>query len=206
MFVFAHLGITLGTAVLVSGAVRGCAMLKQLPSASVSKNTIRNKKKNFSEIIGLKTLSEFLDIRLLMLGSLFPDIIDKPLEFLGFGDGRSITHTLIVSLIFLFAGLFITGYHKKTWLLAVAIGMVTHLVLDSMWSSPDTFFWPVYGWSFPSLPHSLGWLQISLWWSTLTTNMTVDITEGIGAFILIGLVMALAGPRKLKTFILEGKI
>jgi inner membrane protein len=90
--------------------------------------------------------------------------------------------------------------------LAISIGMVTHLILDSMWSTPDTFLWPVHGWSFPSFPHSIGWLQISLWWSTFTTNITVDITEGIGAFILIGLALALAGPKKLKTFIVKGKI
>src|SRR5665811_1301066 len=67
-----------------SGNLRTFSVLK-LPEAN----------KSFSETIGLNSLSRFLDIRVLMIGSLFPDIIDKPLGFIGFGDGRSITHTLL---------------------------------------------------------------------------------------------------------------
>ena len=209
MFIFAHVGITLGAATLVSGVVRGCHTLKRpLSDYPVAVSTCQSAEDqpSFAEIIGLKSLSGFLDIRLLMVGSLFPDIIDKPLEFIGFGDGRSITHTLLITLIMLFAGLILSVNYKKTWLLALAIGMTTHLVLDGMWLTPTTLFWPIYGWSFPGLAHPIGFDQIRLWWSTLTTNFIVDITEAIGAVILVGLAGALVGPRKLKTFITKGKI
>jgi inner membrane protein len=209
MFIFAHVGITMGAATLVSGVIAKCHTLRRRlpdPPHIVSINTSPEAKKSFSEIIGLKSLSRFLDIRLLMIGSLFPDIIDKPLEFIGFSNGRSITHTLLVTLIFLFTGLFLSVNYKKTWLMAIAIGMSTHLILDSMWLTPHTLLWPMYGWSFPSLDHRIGLAQISLWWSTLTSNVTVDITEGIGAAILLGIAWILVGPRKLKLFIAKGKI
>jgi len=122
MFIFAHVG-TLCAATLVSGGIHRYQKLRtRLPdssNAAVASKSMEAKE-SFSEIIGLKSLSEFLDIRILMVGSLFPDIIDKPLEFIGFGNGRSIAHTLIVTLIVLLTGLFLSTNYKKTWLLAIA--------------------------------------------------------------------------------------
>ena len=99
MFVFGHLGITLGAAALVSGAVTNWR--KQSNGQAISKPDSQS----YLERTGFKSLSDFLDIRLLMIGSLTPDIIDKPLAFFGFGGGRSITHTLLVFLILSITGL-----------------------------------------------------------------------------------------------------
>lgn len=209
MFLFAHVGITLGLATLVSGGIRKIQMSRNGSTGypdTVSSNKNLKAKDSFSETIGLKSLSEFLDIRILMVGSIFPDIIDKPLEFIGFGDGRSITHTLFVTLVVLVTGLFIFANHKKTWLLAIAIGMCSHLILDSMWVAPHTLLWPEYGWSFPGLAHRARFMQISLWWSTLTNNISVDITEGIGAAILFGVAWFLESRKKLRAFITKGTI
>jgi membrane-bound metal-dependent hydrolase YbcI (DUF457 family) len=152
LFIFAHVGITLGLATLISGGIRKYHVLRN-GSHGLSDTVLSSKnleeKETFWDTIGLKSLSEFLDIRILVVGSLFPDIIDKPLEFIGFSDGRSVTHTLIVTLFVLVTGLFLFINYKKTWLLAIAIGMSTHLFLDSMWLAPHTLFWPTYGWSFP---------------------------------------------------------
>ena len=43
-------------------------------------NKIKDKKESISVRIGLGALSRFLDIRILMIGALVPDIIDKPLS------------------------------------------------------------------------------------------------------------------------------
>lgn len=206
MFIFTHVGITLGGATLVSGVVAKLRNRFSNSSDTVSINTSLEAKESFSEISGFKSLSRFLDIRLLIIGSLFPDIIDKPLEFIGFGNGRSITHTLLVMLIVLLTGIFLSLNNKKTWLMVIAIGMSTHLILDSMWLTPHTLLWPIYGWSFPSFDHRIGLAQIGLWWSTLTTNATVDITEGIGAGILSCIAWILMSERKLKSFLILGKI
>ena len=206
MFIFAHVGITVGAATLVSGAISKFEHPIGRRSQSLSNPSSPNNKKSLSEIIGLKSLSEFLDIRLLVVGSLFPDIIDKPLAFFGFGDGRSITHTLLVTLAVLFTGLLLSMNYKKTWLLAIAIGMCTHLILDSMWFTPHTLFWPIYGWGFPSPGQRIGFGQINIWWSTLITNPTVDIFEGIGLVIISGIAWIIISQRKLKSFLIKGKI
>jgi inner membrane protein len=209
MFIFAHAGLTLGAATLVSGVMAGRNVLRKrrpVSTGSFSTDTSREVKRPLSEIIGLKALSGFLDIRLLLFGSLFPDIIDKPLEFIGFGNGRSITHTLLISLVFLVTGFFVNVNYKKTWLVVIALGMCSHLILDLMWLNPHTLFWPVYGWSFPTPEQGIGLAQFSLWWSTLTTNLTVDITEGLGAAVLLFEAWIIASQREIKLFVTKGKI
>jgi inner membrane protein len=192
MFLFAHIGITLGSAILISGVVSGAraraakcsnASLKMVPD-----NLSEKSKTSIPDFIGLTALSNFLDIRVLMLGSIITDIIDKPLSFLGFGNGVFITHTLLVTLLVLLAGLWMTFVYKKTWMLAIAYGMVTHLILDTLWSFPHTLFWPLYGWNFSYPYHKLLWPQTLDWWSILISNSIVFIFEGAGLVILVGLV------------------
>ena len=206
MFIFAHMGITLGAATLVSGIIATCHRpdAKHKPETADSIQNISEAKKSFPERIGLASLAKFLDIRLLVLGSLFPDIIDKPLSFLGFGDGRSITHTLLITVIVLLASLIIFWRYKKTWLLAIAFGLLAHIVLDSMWTSPHTLLWPLYGWEFPAPDRSLN--PISFWWNILMTNPGVDISEAVGLVIILVFTGILFFRRKLEAFITKGEI
>lgn len=60
MLVLAHAGITLGTATLLAGVVK-----------------YRHEPKR-SRISWFTSLSKYIDIRILIIGSLLPDIIDKP--------------------------------------------------------------------------------------------------------------------------------
>jgi inner membrane protein len=208
MFIFAHAGLTLGAATLVSGIMTRVNKSRK-PQLDFPRGAVKESdeaRESFSERIGLKALSGFLDIRLLLFGSLFPDIIDKPLEFVGFGNGRSITHTLLITLLVVLVARFLSLNYKKTWLMAIAVGMCTHLILDLMWLNPHTLLWPVYGWSFPAPEQGIGLTQFSIWWSTLTTNLTVDITEGLGAVILLLAAWIIASQRELKLFLTKGKI
>jgi inner membrane protein len=208
MFIFAHAGITLGGAAIISGAAAGYQRLhrRNVTISSGRQKTPSIPKTTFSEIIGLNSLTRFLDVRLLILGSMFPDIIDKPLSFFGFGDGRSITHTLLVTLIFVLASLYLFLRYRQTWLLAVAFGMCTHLILDSMWVAPETLFWPLFGWIFPSSPYRMSFTQIGIWWHTLITNPAVDISEAVGFLILAGFTSILIYQNQLKSILIKGKV
>jgi membrane-bound metal-dependent hydrolase YbcI (DUF457 family) len=94
-----------------------------------------------------------------LLGSMLPDIIDKPLGEMIFRTpnmGRTICHTL-VSLMFLS----IVAYHwRNSRLASLAGGVAAHLMLDSIWNSPRTFLWPLLG-TFPRAPYltTLDYLQ-----------------------------------------------
>jgi membrane-bound metal-dependent hydrolase YbcI (DUF457 family) len=103
-----------------------------------------------------------LDLLFLALGSILPDIIDKPLGLLVFGSpnmGRTFAHTLLFLLILAAISLRLRDIRlaSLTW------GVFIHLILDSMWNSPVILLWPLLG-GFPSAPYldTLSYLQILL--------------------------------------------
>ena len=80
----------------------------------------------------------------LLLGSMLPDIIDKPLGEILFGSpamGRTFAHAILFLLV-----LFAVAYHMHDPRLAwLAGGVGAHLILDFMWNSPATLLWPLLG-------------------------------------------------------------
>jgi len=83
----------------------------------------------------------------LALGSMLPDIIDKPLGLIAFGSpnmGRTFAHTLLFLL--LLAAL--SFYTRDVRLNSLSWGVLIHLALDSMWNSPVILLWPLLG-TFP---------------------------------------------------------
>jgi len=78
------------------------------------------------------------------LGSMLPDIIDKPLGILVFGGanmGRTIAHTLLFLLLFAA----ISFYTRDIRIISLCWGVFVHLILDSMWASPIILLWPLLG-------------------------------------------------------------
>jgi inner membrane protein len=210
MFIFGHVGFTIGTATAVNAVV---IKLQHMPQKQQSGNAnalaivkIKGIKASASTFIGLDALTRFLDVRILMIGALMPDIIDKPLSFLGFGNGRSITHTLLIFLIVLLIALILYASKKITWLLAISFGMFSHLILDSMWATPQTLLWPLHGWAFPAANHKIGFGQISTWWNMLLTNPRLDVSEAIGFLIVVIFIGILFYENKFIKFVLTGKI
>ena len=81
-----------------------------------------------------------------ILGSVLPDLIDKPLGYIVFpsiGDGRLIAHSLIgFALILLITGAL---YKDRFVIAALGIGILTHQILDEMWKIPVNWFYPILG-------------------------------------------------------------
>ena len=90
----------------------------------------------------------WIDYRLILLGSMLPDIIDKPLGIWLLDTGRSIGHTLVFGSVLVAAGFTLYAWRCSTGLLGLSFASVIHLVLDQMWLAPRTLLWPAYGWSF----------------------------------------------------------
>ena len=88
-------------------------------------------------------------VPLAAVGAILPDLIDKPLGHLllqsTLDSGRIYAHTLLFLGMVGLAGMI----YWKMWLtplmLAVAAGVASHLVLDSMWTNPTTLLWPALG-------------------------------------------------------------
>ncbi len=112
----------------------------------------------------------------LIIGSLLPDIIDKPLLLLGLGAGRFLSHSLLFIFIIFLIVFGITKRNEKV-ALSLLIGMIFHVVLDL----PDV---PLL---FPFISYEYIVLEdpFSVWVSALLTNPIVIITEISGILFII---------------------
>jgi inner membrane protein len=206
VFLFAHAGITLGAATLITAAVERKPRALARPAAEPGAPS-------FSR--WFESLARFLDIRILLVGALLPDIIDKPLGLFLIGSGRSYAHTLAFTLILALAGAVLYLNRRRTWLLALAFGSICHLVLDSMWTNPRTLLWPFYVqtlpagpsttvvWTLPSAPKT-NWLV--LWGSQFATHPGIDVGEAVGLIILILFLWTLVRRRSFIAFLTKGRI
>ena len=96
-----------------------------------------------------------MDLRVLALGAVLPDLIDKPIGSILFTDyfmtGRIYAHTLLFAVVALSAVMVLTrrgSAARKRWM-ALPIGVFFHLLLD-MPLDAETLWWPVLGVEFPS--------------------------------------------------------
>lgn len=183
MLILAHTGIAAGTVWLATRTTRRQASATGLHDA----------------------VATGLDYRLLFIGALLPDIIDKPLGIWlladEIGNGRIFGHTLLFVFLLTAAGLLLYRSRKSIGLLVLAFGALTHLILDGMWTLPQTLFWPLLGWEFEHRVYD-EWLPNIL--HSLTANPGVFIPEIIGALLLMAFFWAIIRQGKLKDFIRTG--
>lgn len=102
------------------------------------------------------------DLIFVAIGSMLPDIIDKPLGDVIYGTpnmGRIFAHTLLFLLLLGIAAL----YAHDLRLASLCGGVLTHLIFDSMWNSPTILFWPLLG-DFPPAPYldTMSYIQMLL--------------------------------------------
>jgi inner membrane protein len=117
-----------------------------------------------------------IDYRLILLGAILPDLIDKPLGAALGLDTRIWGHTFL----FLFAVLALSLVPTMQALRLVGFGVATHLLLDGIWVQPAVALYPVDGWWFPPTEfHPEGWIDV------LLHNPLVQFGEIIGALILL---------------------
>lgn len=147
-----------------------------------------------------------LDYRLVILGSLLPDIIDKPLAFwlapeLVNHATRSIGHTLLFNAALLSVALFLgqrIGYGRP---LTLALASFSHLLLDSIWQNPVTLWWPLYGWQFP-----MGTTTLDEWMRFMTSFRIRSLPEMLGLVSLSWFAIRVIWRRSAFQFIKTGHV
>ena len=188
MLLLAHVGITLGAATLLAGAAKF------------------NKKSGNGILTWFTSLSEYVDIRVILVGSLLPDIIDKPIGVFFFRDtfssGRIFAHSLLFLIILAAVGFYLYRRRHKTWLLALAFGSFVHLLLDSIWNTPNTLLWPLLGFAFDRVEVS-EWF--SYWFWDLFVYPELFFTELLGLAILLWFGFTLINRKKVGVFLRRGK-
>lgn len=100
-----------------------------------------------------------VDLRLLALGALFPDLIDLIAGlFLGTPTRQRFGHALVLPTLVAVAIILATRRgRRRRHLMTVVVAWLFHLVLDGVWVREATFFWPFFGWDFVPWPEGSIW-------------------------------------------------
>lgn len=219
MLLLGHAGITLGAAVIINGILtKRCyrnAKPKEISNqvaCPVAKPSSGNRSLTSSSS-WFTRLSNRIDIRLLLLGSLIPDIIDKPIGIYFFqsifSNGRIYGHTLLFLFLITTVGLFLQRRYHSIWVITIAFGTLWHLILDAMWLQPETLLWPLLGVSFPQYDLS-NWMNRILNIllanpQTYTLNFwVVFISEILGGVVLAWFMWRLIRNHTVLSFIRKG--
>ncbi len=208
MLLFGHIGIT-------AGVVKVYDIL--VPVTKIGKGSQSNSNSEFGMVIGKKQPCPYylfngiksrigsIDYRLVLLGSLLPDIIDKAVWFFASGDaflsGRDYSHTLLFSLALFIGGLVLIRY-SKSWLFIISLSSFMHLILDQMWNSPAVLLWPLFG----SLPkrETAGWLYNIF--RALFSSPEVYVPEIIGLVIVLLFAYRLMVSKGIISFLKHGTV
>lgn len=136
-------------------------------------------------------------VALTALGAVLPDLIDKPLGHIVLAGtlnyGRIYFHGLTVLFLVTLAGLLLYLYRRRIGLLAVAVGMASHQILDGMWHNPVVWFWPFLG---PIPGHDYP----DTYFRDAILRELSQPSEWIFFFLIVGLFVVLY-RRELKSFI-----
>jgi membrane-bound metal-dependent hydrolase YbcI (DUF457 family) len=192
MLPLGHAGIALGAVALIDSAVNKRNPL-HLGSVQPAQQSSNNKAFQLSKI----------DLRFLFLGTLLPDIIDKPVGWIFFSQGRVFSHTLIFLLLITLAGYIVYRRSAKNWLLVVSLGVFFHLFMDYMWDSYKIFLWPFWGFGFERMDHGE---IIDKILHGLYSDPGLYIPEIIGGLILIWFAAVLLRRRQMRAFIKYGSL
>lgn len=175
-----------------------------LGHAGITLAVAKNLENAFSRV-GLKQTRGYVDYRLVVVGSLLPDLIDKPIGRLilagVFQNGRLYAHTLFfLAMLSLFGILYWSRFGRMS-LLILALGSAVHDVLDMMWLYPETLYWPLYGWRFP--------LRGEDWFhgifGKLLSDPAVYLLEITGGIIVGYFAATLICQKEVRSFLLTGQ-
>ncbi len=189
MLLLGHVGITLGAIGLLAGAIE-----------RITNNITADKEGHSPSSANAEAAPEraagnrgswyasLADNKSLILGSLLPDVIDKPVGLVicknRFSNGRIFSHTLLFPTVLAALGSLLYRRYGKTCGISLSLGAFAHLILDKMWREPATLFWPLFGRRFKRVDTSNWMLNIL---RGLFTDPAVYKPEIIGGMMILRL-------------------
>ena len=190
MNVFGHVGLTLAVSYSTERLARG-------------------RSAHTGEAFGRRALSRLLDYRLVMVGSMLPDIMDKPLGLwlapeLVNHSVRSFGHSVAFAALLLAVSWIPLRWGRSHGLLVLAAASAGHLVLDQMWGEPATALWPALGWAFPAGSATLAEWSSSHWRNALL--LCRDPAEVAGAVVLLVFAIRVWRSQALGRFLRSGAV
>jgi inner membrane protein len=149
-----------------------------------------------------------VDYRFILLGSLLPDIVDKPLGIIIFpeaiANGRTILHTLIFLVMTILMGVFIYRWKNALWGFFIAFGVLMHFTMDAMWTDPVTLYWPLIQPFFEKHPGIEFFNILRSWVYTLQIEPRIFLPELAGLVILFVFAIRVIKEKRVVAFIRTG--
>ena len=110
-----------------------------------------------------------VDVRLLALGAVLPDVIDGLLGLvIGGPTTQRVGHSLVVpSLAAVLVLLATRRGRRRRMLMTVVVAWLFHLVLDGVWLREEVFLWPFFGWQQGPPPAGTIWERAAEPWRWL---------------------------------------
>lgn len=215
MLLFAHVGVTLGAGILLDKLLTGndpFGIRSRFQSSSSLLQAEAPSTSNLSD--GPPTSPDpprkHLDYRFVLIGSLLPDLIDKPIGgiffYQTFQNGRIFAHTLCFTILLALLGAYVYRRWRKSWFLILSFGSAIHLILDGMWLEPRTLLWPLYGWSFARVESVNFFAWLPEMFHALATEPGAYISELIGFAFLACVTVRLIQTRKVYALITNGLV
>lgn len=176
-----------------------------LAAAKYAPRIVRDVNRRFNPLRGIHTSTqpwtERLDDRALIVGSMLPDVVDKPLAlFLAptlVGHSlRNYGHTLVFAVLVLAVAVTLAALTKRQWPLTLALASAGHLVLDLMWFSHRILFWPITTPDFsPRYIHEWG----------PRADAIYIASEALGLVIVCWVAFRLIRTRNVRLWLLTGR-
>ena len=212
MLIFGHTGLTLGAAVLFTGALSGNChrAIEQSSAGEICRDesalaTVQNCARG-GAVSWLSSLGRHIDIRLLLIASILPDLVDKPLGVYifreTFSSGRIFCHTLLLLVLITIAGIWLYRSRGQLWLMVISFGFLTHLIFDRMWGCRNAL-WPAFGLAFER-EDLTDWEAGRL--TDLVNRPDVYVPEIIGGIVLLWFFWVLLRNRSFWAFIKSGRV
>lgn len=172
----------------------GCRLLRSLPRQTVSPSPDPERNGAGRE---LPPLADAVDYRLVAVGSLLPDMVDRGLRAAAGGgswsrDQHLLGHTLLLNSPLILAGIGLATRHQDVKLLAIGAAAMTHLLVDPVIRSPRTLLWPLLGVAFPEA-------------RGLNRPLTL-LTQVTAAAVILATVLGLQRKGRLQDFIVSGRL
>ena len=123
------------------------------------------------------------------VGSVLPDLIDKPLGYLVLSGsvnfGRIYFHSLIFLLAFFIIGFLVWWKYHSFIGFALALGVLSHQVLDLMWLEYWNWLWPFFG-------RFQGGVIENFFLDGLLRELA-NPSEWLAALVILGILLGMAG-------------
>ena len=199
MDVFGHVGLTLAAAYPAEQLIRWCPGVNRQPQATATSG----------EPPDDAPRSSWLDYRMVIVGSLIPDLIDKPFGLFVASDlvnsaSRSIAHGIVFALLLIGLSTLTFQRTRLHGLLDLAGAAAGHLFLDQMWRQPEIALWPFLGWSFPA-----GTADLTEWSSSHLRDLMAfytDVPEFVGVAVILLFALRLWRTRAVVPFLRTGTV